>query len=275
MLSKKNNMNKYILTAMLIGSTSLAATAQNAETAPVTTGKGKCASHCCMMSGAKDFVAPSKKFQFGVDWAGSTGRLRDIQTTLAGVKATSSSILDNRMGLIISAGYMFNPYIYLGIGAGAEHQKADYTLAYPTGTETVTHQYHATQWSIPVYAQMRAYFTKKYMAPYIDLRSGIAQEFTLEGTDKATSATINTARATKSYNTTNLYESIAVGARLFSCHKMTFRLQAGYTVGIQTQSIQKLTLANPSLDNTNQPQFLASPSLLTDHRFTLGAGFTF
>ena len=66
----------------------------------------------------------------------------------------------NRMEVTTSHGYQFNPYIYAGLGTGFHYYFGDDYI----GDDFI--------WAVPIFANFRADFMNKKIAPFLDLKIG-------------------------------------------------------------------------------------------------------
>ena len=73
----------------------------------------------------------------------------------------------NRMEVTTSHGYQFNPYIYAGLGAGVHYYYDDGYFVYNGNG-----YFDDSKWAVPIFANFRADFMNKKIAPFLDLKIG-------------------------------------------------------------------------------------------------------
>ena len=121
--------------------------APSTEQAAAAPSKASCHDYCKNM-----MVAPKKGFHHSIEWGGIYGGPRN-QVTYRMFGHTFNQDMRDRDAVRMSAGYQFNPYIFLGGGVGADISSVNV-------------------YNVPVFADFRAYFTKTRVAPFFEAAFG-------------------------------------------------------------------------------------------------------
>jgi hypothetical protein len=236
---------------LVVMSSSLFAQDAQKETPAPTTATTTPAGKSCNMGDhcKKMMVAPKKGFHHSIEWGGVYGGPRN-QVTYRMFGHTFNSDMRDRDAIRMSAGYQFNPYLYVGGGVGAEFQYQAYTNqvwdANPIGINPYSTQaYTGSLVVVPIFAEIKGYLLKKPISPFLQMRIGYAPAiYTGEGKHIVENAS---------------YNNISVGVRIYSHLSIT----AGYLFMYQPTSVSGFDQTNnnnPILDKSNPYQ----------HRFTVG-----
>ena len=249
-------ITRLLSSTVLIGALSLSLIAQDAKKetpAPATTAKKTCTMGACC---AAMMQPPKKGFHATIEWGGVYGGgSNNISYSMFG--HTSNMDMRFRESLRIGAGYLFNPYLYVGAGAGAEFQyKAYINTQLPDNRGVampyVNPNYTGSLWVVPVYGEIRGYLLKGTISPFVQLRVGYAP--TIYIADGITTVMHSS------------YNNLSVGVRVFKHINITagylLRYQPAAVVGYETL----YGVHNRLLTNSSSP---------LEHRFTLSMGIQF
>lgn len=244
-------MTKHIRTAVFI-LLSLFTSSLFAQDAPAPAteqpaaapAKKSCHDYCKNM-----MVAPKKGFHHSIEWGGIYGGPRN-QVTYRMFGHTFNQDMRDRDAVRMSAGYQFNPYLYVGGGVGAEFQYQAYAnriysdVPLPTNVY-ITQSYTGSLVVVPIFAEVKGYLLKKPISPFLQMRMGYAPAiYAGEGKHTVENAS---------------YNNISVGVRIYSHLSIT----AGYLFMYQPTSVS-------GYDQTNNNTPILDKSSPYQHRLTVG-----
>ena len=140
-----------------------------------------------------------------------------------------------------SQGYQFNPYIFLGVGAGLH-----FMSSYETKGMDIPLDVRDSQVDIPVFANIRCNFSKKKVSPFVDVKGG-----------------------TYVTNNGGLYVNASAGCRFAINEKQAVSLAVGYaSEKLEFETFDRFT-SNTSMNYTRSPRKLDTEAI------TLKLGFEF
>ena len=143
---------------------------------------------------------------------------------------------DYEMGRIeinTTHGYQFSPYFFLGAGIGFH-----FMPEYETPGMTIALDQRDSSVEIPIFANLRANFTKTKVAPFIDAKVG-----------------------TYVTNSSGLYASISAGCRIATTQKQGVNLSVGYTYAkYEFQTFDRFT-SSSSMNYTRDGRVLGTEGL--------------
>ena len=124
-----------------------------------------------------------------------------------------------------SQGYQFNPYIFLGAGAGLH-----FMSSYETKGMDIPLDVRDSQVDIPVFANIRCNFSKKKVSPFVDVKGG-----------------------TYVTNNGGLYVNASAGCRFAINEKQAVSFAIGYaSEKLEFESFDRF-LSHTSMDYTRRP----------------------
>lgn len=138
-------------------------------------------------------------------------------------------------------GYQFNPYFFLGAGTGFH-----FMSSYKTGNMDIPLDIRESTVDIPLFANVRCNFTKKKVAPFVDLKGG-----------------------TYVTNNGGLYVNVSAGCR-FAINK---RQAINVSIGYATEKLEFETF-DEFIDSSSM-DYLRKPSKYDAEAVTLRVGFEF
>ena len=140
-----------------------------------------------------------------------------------------------------SHGYQFNPYFFLGAGAGLH-----FMSSYETKDMDIPLDVRDSQVDIPVFANIRCNFSKKMVSPFVDVKGG-----------------------TYVTNNGGLYVNASAGCRFAINEKQAVSLAVGYaSEKLEFETFDRFT-SNTSMNYTRSPRKLDTEAI------TLKLGFEF
>lgn len=143
---------------------------------------------------------------------------------------------DYKMGrfeINTSHGYQFSPYFFLGAGVGFH-----FMPEYETPGMSIALDQRDSSVEIPIFANLRANFTKTKVAPFVDAKVG-----------------------TYVTNGSGLYASITAGCRIATTQKQGVNLSIGYTYAkYEFQTFDHFT-SSSSMNYTRDGRVLATEGL--------------
>jgi hypothetical protein len=232
-----------LLTSSLIAQDAAKETpAPSTEQAAAAPAKASCHDYCKNM-----MVAPKKGFHHSIEWGGIYGGPRN-QVTYRMFGHTFNQDMRDRDAVRMSAGYQFNPYLYVGGGVGAEFQYQAYTNSInsdlmPSTPTTAT--YTGSLVLVPIFAEIKGYLLKKPISPFLQMRMGYAPAiYAGEGKHVVENAS---------------YNNISVGVRIYSHLSIT----AGYLFMYQPTSVS-------GFDETHNNSPMLDKSSPYQHRLSVG-----
>jgi hypothetical protein len=196
-------------------------------------------------------VAPKKGFHHSLEWGGIYGGPRN-QVTYRMFGHTFNQDMRDRDAIRMSAGYQFNPYLYVGGGVGAEFQYQAYSNRVVNdvygGLFFTNQSYTGSLVVVPIFAEVKGYLLKKPISPFLQLRMGYAPAiYSGEGKHVVENAS---------------YNNISVGVRIYSHLSIT----AGYLFMYQPASVSGFDQTNNN--NNNNP--IIDKSSPYQHRLSVG-----
>ena len=140
-----------------------------------------------------------------------------------------------------SHGYQFNPYFFLGAGAGLH-----FMSSYETKDMDIPLDVRDSQVDIPVFANIRCNFSKKKVSPFVDVKGG-----------------------TYVTNNGGLYVNASAGCRFAINEKQAVSFAVGYaSEKLEFETFDRFT-SNTSMNYTRSPRKLDTEAI------TLKLGFEF
>lgn len=144
-----------------------------------------------------------------------------------------------RIEINTSHGYQFCPYFFLGAGLGLH-----YMSSYETDGMEIPLDQRESKVDIPVFANVRCIFTKKKIAPFVDLKTGAFLT-----------------------NNGDLYVNASVGCRFALNSKQAVNVSVGYaTEKLEFEMFSKFT---------DYPKYTTNPTKRDTELITLKLGFEF
>lgn len=130
-----------------------------------------------------------------------------------------------RFEINTSHGYQFNPYFFLGAGVGLH-----FMPSYETKGMVIPLDVRESKVDIPVFANLRCNFSKKKVAPFVDLKGG-----------------------TYVTNNGGLYANVSAGCRIALNKKQALSLSVGYaTEKLEFETFHRFT-SSSSMDYMRKP----------------------
>lgn len=233
-----------LLTSSLYAQDAAKETTAPSADQPAQAGKS-CHDYCKKM-----MVAPKKGFHHSLEWGGIYGGPRN-QVTYRMFGHTFNQDMRDRDAVRMSAGYQFNPYLYVGGGVGAEFQYQSYANRMialdrmpPVPVYSMV-SYTGSLVLVPIFAEIKGYLLKKPISPFLQMRMGYAPAiYGGEGKHTVENAS---------------YNNLSVGVRIYSHLSIT----AGYLFIYQPTAVS-------GYDQSNNNSPILDKSSPYQHRLSVG-----